>query len=525
MVVRYCWSMMTVACLVAAVGCHKSSNPSASSVPVITSFTPSQGLTGSFIELTGSGFDGTTTVSVGGATADWKRHSNTSLTVTVPSGAMSGVIGVVNPLGSGGSTSNFNVIPTVTAISPTSGSPGTTVTLTGTGFTGAQIVNFGTGPAANFYVNSANQLQAVVPLGSSTGPITVTTNTAGVQLTATSPTFTYSGGGVAAPVLTSFTPSQARTGDYVVLAGSGFTGVSSVTIGKISAYFTVTSDTAMSVQVPSAAASGFIQLNGVLGTATSPTRFLVTPTLSAFTPATGPSGTLVTLTGTGFSGATQVTFGSAVASSFIVLDSNTIKANVKTGSATGVITVATNGLTCASSSNFTFVPDAVNKPIITGIAPQKAAVGETVTLTGTGFTGVTEVTVGGADAPAFTVASDTTITVKVPAAATSGFIFVANALGSNSSPSAFTVIPSITALSSLSGKVDAVITITGTGFSDPNSSGNSTLVFGSGPNASFIVVNPNTITATVPAGATTGVVTFTTFGSAAASTDIFTVLP
>ncbi|WP_306602271.1 IPT/TIG domain-containing protein [Geothrix sp. 21YS21S-2] len=525
MVGRNCWSMVTVACLVGAVGCHKSSNPAASSIPVITSFTPSQGLTGSAIELTGSGFDGTTTVSVGGATADWKRHSNTSMTVTVPDQAMSGVIAVVNSLGSGGSTSNFNVIPTVTAISPTSGSPGTTVTLTGTGFTGAQIVKFGTGPAANFYVNSSTQLQAVVPLGSSTGPITVTTNTAGVQLTATSPTFTYSGGGVEAPVLTSFAPSQAGTGDYVVLAGSGFTGVSGATIGGISSYFSVTSDTVMSVQVPSAAASGFIQLTGVLGTATSAARFLVTPTLSAFTPATGPSGTLVTLTGTGFSGATQVTFGNAVASSFIVIDSNTIKANVKAGSATGVITVATNGLTCSSSSNFTFVPDAVNKPAVTGIAPQKAAVGETVTLTGTGFTGVTKVTVGGADAPDFTVASDTTLTVKVPAAAAAGFISVTNALGSDSSPSLFTVNPSITSLSALSGKVGATITITGTGFSDPTSSGNSTLVFGSGPNASFIVVGPNTITATVPAGATTGVVTFTAFGTAAASTDTFTVLP
>ncbi len=525
MVVRYCWSMVTVACLVGALGCSKSKDPAASSVPVITSFTPSQGLTGSSVELTGTGFDGTTSVSIGGVSAEWKRHSNTSMTVKVPDGAMSGVIGVVNSLGSGGSTSTFNVIPTITAISPTSGSPGTTVTLTGTGFTGAQVVNFGGGPAANFYVNSATQIQAVVPLGSSTGPITVTTNTAGVQLTATSPAFTYSSGGVEAPVLTSFSPSQAGTGDYVVLTGSGFTGVSSATIGGISSYFTVTSDTAMSIQVPAAAASGFIQVSGVLGTATSASRFLVTPTVSGFTPASGPAGTLVTLTGTGFSGATQVTFGNAVPSSFIVVDSNTIKANVKAGSATGAITVASNGLTCTSSSNFTFVPDAVNRPVITSVGSVKGAVGDSVTLTGTGFTGVTNVTVGGAEATEFTVTDDTTISVTVPTAAATGFISVTNALGSTSSPSTFYVTPSITALSSLSGKVGATITITGTGFSDPSSSGNSTLTFGGGPNASFIVTGPNTLTAVVPAGSTTGVVTFTAYGSSATSADTFTVLP
>ncbi|WP_316414268.1 beta strand repeat-containing protein [Mesoterricola silvestris] len=501
-------------------GCHKSNSPAASSVPVITSFTPTQGLTGSKIEVSGSGFDGTTTVSVGGVTADWKRNNNNSLTVTVPDGAMSGVIGVVNSLGSGGSTTTFSVIPTVTAISPTSGSPGTTVTLTGTGFTGSQVVKFGTGPAANFYVNSATQIQAVVPLGSSTGPISVTTVNGSVSLTATSPTFTYSGGGVTAPVLTSFTPAQAAVGDYVVLAGSGFTGVAGASIGGVSAYFTVTSDTAMSIQVPAAAASGFIQLTGVLGSATSDTRFLVTPTLSSFSPATGPSGTLVTLTGTGFSGATSVTFGNAVESKFIVIDSNTIKANVKAGSATGPITVTTNGLTAASSTSFTFVPDAVNAPVITGLTPVKAAVGDTVTLTGSGFTGVSDVTVGGADAPKFAVTDAATLTVTVPSAAATGFITVTNALGATASPVIFTVTPTVTGLSALSGKVGSTLTLTGTGFIGAES-----VTFTGGPAANYVVVDANTITVTVPDGATTGVVSVSAFGTTASSSAVFTVLP
>jgi hypothetical protein len=55
--------------------------------------------------------------------------------------------------------------PAVTGVSPPSGplSGGTTVTITGTGFTGATAVSFGTVPAASFTVVSDIQITAVSP--------------------------------------------------------------------------------------------------------------------------------------------------------------------------------------------------------------------------------------------------------------------------------------------------------------------------------------------------------------------------
>ena len=44
-------------------------------------------------------------------------------------------------------------------------------------------------------------------------------------------------------------------------------GVAAVKLGGVSSFFTVTSDTQMSIQIPAAAASGFIQISGALGTA------------------------------------------------------------------------------------------------------------------------------------------------------------------------------------------------------------------------------------------------------------------
>ena len=64
--------------------------------------------------------------------------------------------------------------PTITSISPTSGSSGTTVTLTGTNYTGATAVNFGSTAAATFNVVSATQITAVAPAGSGAVNVTVT---------------------------------------------------------------------------------------------------------------------------------------------------------------------------------------------------------------------------------------------------------------------------------------------------------------------------------------------------------------
>jgi IPT/TIG domain-containing protein len=64
--------------------------------------------------------------------------------------------------------------PNVVAFLPLSGPVGTSVTITGTGFTGATAVTFN-GTPATFTVNLSTQITATVPLGATDGPIAVTT--------------------------------------------------------------------------------------------------------------------------------------------------------------------------------------------------------------------------------------------------------------------------------------------------------------------------------------------------------------
>ena len=73
--------------------------------------------------------------------------------------------------------------PTITSFSPTAGPVGSSVTITGTNFTGATSVKFN-GVSATFIVNSATKITATVPTGATTGPISVTT--AGGTATSTS---------------------------------------------------------------------------------------------------------------------------------------------------------------------------------------------------------------------------------------------------------------------------------------------------------------------------------------------------
>jgi 2',3'-cyclic-nucleotide 2'-phosphodiesterase/3'-nucleotidase len=89
---------------------------------------------------------------------------------------------------------DYAILPTVTHISPPSGAAtgGTTVTITGTGFSGATAVTFGTAGAAAFTVNTPTHITATSPAGSVglTVDITVTTPT-GTSATSSADRFTY----------------------------------------------------------------------------------------------------------------------------------------------------------------------------------------------------------------------------------------------------------------------------------------------------------------------------------------------
>jgi hypothetical protein len=402
-------------------------------------------------------------------------------------------------------------VPSISSLSQTSGAPGTEITITGKAFmpgvfAKALGVTFNGIPAEKFTVNSDSSITVTVPPDATSGLIGVR-GPAGTGYSGTD--FTVTGG--AAPTISSFSPPNGSLGTVVTILGTGFTGTTKVSFnGKPAQTFSVIDDKTLSVTVPIGATTGPIKVETPGGSVSSATNFTVNPpNIASFSPPSGTIGTVVTLTGTGFRGATKVSFNGTAASAFKVLSDTSIQATVPVGASTGPITVETSGGTGASTTNFTIT--AAVAPSITSFAPPSGSVGTVVTLTGTNFTGTTEVSFNGTKATAFTVVDDTTIRATVPTLATTGRITAANSAGTGTSATDFTVVdaifPTIASFSPESGPVGTPVVLTGSGFT-----GTSDVSF-NGIQASFVVIDDTTINTTVPDGATSGRISVTAAGT------------
>jgi uncharacterized repeat protein (TIGR03803 family) len=136
------------------------------------------------------------------------------------------------------------------------------------------------------------------------------------------------------------------------ILGNGLTGATAVKFGPIPATsFKVTNDTFMTAVVPPAAITGIVTVTTPKGTVSTLTSLKVPPTVTSFNPTSGSVGTPVTIMGTGFTGATKVTFGGVKAAAFTIVSATEITTTVPTGAITGKIAVTTVG---GSGSKGTF---------------------------------------------------------------------------------------------------------------------------------------------------------------------------
>jgi uncharacterized repeat protein (TIGR03803 family) len=146
--------------------------------------------------------------------------------------------------------------------------------------------------------------------------------------------------------------TQGKAEQVVEILGQGFKGTTSVMFGTGSTSFTIVSDTYLTAKVPATGTTGYVTVTTPSGTLKSSQTFKVLPVITSFTPQSGPVGTKVTITGSGFIGATKVTFGGVKAISYTVDSGTQITATVPTGAKTGNIAVTTPGGS-ASKGKFT----------------------------------------------------------------------------------------------------------------------------------------------------------------------------
>ena len=217
--------------------------------------------------------------------------------------------------------------PTVTNVNPNTGptSGGTSVTITGTNFSDATAVRFGSNAAGSFTVDSATQITATSPAGVGTVDVTVTTEEGGTSPNSTADQFTY----VPAPTVTNVNPNTGPTpgGTSVTITGTNFTGATAVRFGSANATsFTVNSSTSITATSP--AASGTVDI-----TVTTPAGTSATSAAGRFAYA----GTATTTTTTLASSVNPSNVGQAL--TFTA----TVASTTGSGTPTGTVTFADGG--------------------------------------------------------------------------------------------------------------------------------------------------------------------------------------
>jgi uncharacterized repeat protein (TIGR03803 family) len=156
-------------------------------------------------------------------------------------------------------------------------------------------------------------------------------------------------------------------------------------------------------------------------------------------------------------------------------------------------------------------------PFISLVNVTSGKEGTQVGILGQGFTGSSVVKFGGTAATATQLTGSTFILATVPAGALTGKVTVTTGSTTLSTNSTYKVTPTVSGFTPPNGPVGTSVTINGTGLAQ------ATKVTFNKVAATFTVNSDSKITATVPAGATTGKIAVTTKGGSVTGSKNFTV--
>ncbi|MET9062867.1 IPT/TIG domain-containing protein [Streptomyces antibioticus] len=239
-------------------------------------------------------------------------------------------------------------------------------------------------------------------------------------------------------------PNQGSTGGgtLVTITGTNLSNTTAVKFGSKSATsITQVSPTQVTAVSPSGTGTVGVTVTTPGGTSNPVSFFYVgAPFKSSLGSTSGPlaGGNTITLSGTGLSTATSVSFGGVSATPTVNSDSS-LSVTVPAGVAAGPVGVS---VTTAGGTNNGLTYTYVDVPTIASLTPASGPTsgGTAVTITGTNLDSTESVTFDGTPAP-FSVINATTLSaVTPPGAAGAVDVVVTNAAGSDTETGAFTYV-------------------------------------------------------------------------------------
>ncbi|MEP1096196.1 MAG: IPT/TIG domain-containing protein [Cyclobacteriaceae bacterium] len=311
------------------------------------------------------------------------------------------------------------------------------------------------------------------------------------------------------PEITGISPSAGIAGDEVIITGSNFGKTpteNTVQFNGVTAEIKSAAKNTLTAIVPADATTGKIIITVDDLAVVSSFDFIITqseaPTVDSFEPQKGRPGDVVLITGENYSETLEenkVMFND-VAAIITEVTKTSITVSVPDEATTGKLMVEVNGLSGASSSDFTVL----SLLSITSIDPLAGTVGAEVTITGTNFSSTlteNEVMFNGAVAKIVS-ATEETIIVVAPLAATNGKVSVSVNGSTVVSSSDFEVlVPAINSFTPSIAAAGDELTILGENFS-PDLQSN--IVSVNGVEAIVNSATTNQLTATIPEGSGVG---------------------
>lgn len=529
-------------------------------VPVVSSVSPDAGPAsgGTPITITGQNFTGRVSVSIGGGLAAPVRDiDSVTIQATTPPGS-GGPVDVVVSDGGGASARStaaqfFYGPPVPASISPAVGASagGGDVRISGSNFAPDTTVRFGNQQVTATVLSPTLIDVPAAPSGSAGGAVAVILqDPGGTSTSSLTYSFAYR------PAVTSISPDNggASGGTAVTITGSALTASPQVFFGQTSATsLTVNADGTLTATSPpgTAGASVYVTVTTVGGTSDVATSRIFTyqpPPSGSMAPVVGPlvGGTRFTISGTNFFGSVSVTFG-GVAATGVTVDSATQIHGYSPAYASpqAVQVVLTTGSGSTIVGTFTYDPVPAMNTLTRSSPNAGPAIGDpgtvqNVTVTGTGFIHSVSVTFGGMAGTLVSVDASGSSLVVTPPAHIQGVVdvVVATAGGSTSvtaatryaygKPTVSAPVASSFGVTPPGGPLNATqaVTISGSGFvfDTTVAVGGVTVAAGA-----VQVVDDHTITATLPASATSGrqhVTAATNAGTSDAnSSDVYTYGP
>jgi len=434
----------------------------------LTAFGPSPALRGGEVKFLGTSLDQVTSVVLQGGLEikDFTKKTATEISIVIPQTAVPGLVVLKTPQGDITTKTplTFSEPIVIDTFGPATVKAGDVLTINGDYLNLIASVIFKSGvivDSSKFVSKSRKKIEVIVPVEAQTGKFALSN---GAKLPVLVPALTDLI--VTLPTITSLSPNPVKPEATLVINGTDFQLVKSITFTGVSAVtvFTVSTDkTSLTVAVPKNVKEGTVKLTTLSGLdiVSASSLNLIAPVITSVAPMLVKNGATFTITGTNLDLATKVTFAGSVDGTIVTQSATKIDVTVPMTAVDGTVVLSTNSGKTAESAAITLV-----KPTFTSFAPLSLVAGDIVTISGTDLDLVKKVDFGAGLIVDVTNASTSSFTVPVPMAAKGGKITLVTVNGTQIVSSlSLTVIspnkPVITAITP-SVKPGKMMTITGT---------------------------------------------------------------